>query len=59
MSDLKVMTQAGGKLRAVLVAEFASYCRQKGMHFYVMYGAAEARRRDGLSAVATGTGKAG
>jgi acyl-CoA synthetase (AMP-forming)/AMP-acid ligase II len=45
LPDLKVMTQAGGKLSAVLVAEFASHCRQKGMRFYVMYGAAEATAR--------------
>jgi acyl-CoA synthetase (AMP-forming)/AMP-acid ligase II len=45
LPDLKVMTQAGGKLSAALVAEFAGHCRQKGMRFYVMYGAAEATAR--------------
>ena len=45
LPDLQVMTQAGGKLSAVLVAEFASQCRQKEMRFYVMYGAAEATAR--------------
>jgi acyl-CoA synthetase (AMP-forming)/AMP-acid ligase II len=45
LPDLRVMTQAGGKLSATLVAEFARHCRQKGMRFYVMYGAAEATAR--------------
>jgi acyl-CoA synthetase (AMP-forming)/AMP-acid ligase II len=45
LPDLKVMTQAGGKLSAALVAEFASHCKQKGVRFYVMYGAAEATAR--------------
>jgi acyl-CoA synthetase (AMP-forming)/AMP-acid ligase II len=45
LPDLRVMTQAGGKLSAALVAEFAGHCRQKGLRFYVMYGAAEATAR--------------
>jgi len=45
LPDLKMLTQAGGKLSAALVAEFAEHCRQKGIRFYVMYGAAEATAR--------------
>jgi acyl-CoA synthetase (AMP-forming)/AMP-acid ligase II len=45
LPDLRGMTQAGGKLSAALVAEFAGHCRQKGIRFYVMYGAAEATAR--------------
>lgn len=45
LPSLKVLTQAGGKLDAVLVHEFASLCQQKGVRFYVMYGAAEATAR--------------
>lgn len=45
LPDLKVMTQAGGKLRPDLVSEFAAICRDKGIRFYVMYGAAEATAR--------------
>lgn len=45
LPHLKVITQAGGKLNASLVHEFASSCRDKGIRFYVMYGAAEATAR--------------
>ena len=45
LPDLKVMTQAGGKLRPDLVSEFAAACGDKGIRFYVMYGAAEATAR--------------
>jgi acyl-CoA synthetase (AMP-forming)/AMP-acid ligase II len=45
LPDLKAMTQAGGKLSAALVAEFAGHCQKKGIRFYVMYGAAEATAR--------------
>jgi acyl-CoA synthetase (AMP-forming)/AMP-acid ligase II len=45
LPDLKAMTQAGGKLSATLVKEFAGHCRDKAMCFYVMYGAAEATAR--------------
>jgi acyl-CoA synthetase (AMP-forming)/AMP-acid ligase II len=45
LPDLRVLTQAGGKLSAALVQEFAALCRDRGMRFYVMYGAAEATAR--------------
>lgn len=43
--SLKVLTQAGGKLNADLVYEFAVLCREKGVRFFVMYGASEATAR--------------
>jgi len=45
LPSLRVLSQAGGKLDAALVHEFASICHSKGMRFYVMYGAAEATAR--------------
>lgn len=45
LPDLRVLTQAGGKLSAALVQEFAAHCQGKGIRFYVMYGAAEATAR--------------
>ena len=45
LPSLRVLTQAGGKLHAELVREFAGTCLQKGVRFYVMYGAAEATAR--------------
>ena len=45
LPSLKVLTQAGGKLPAALVKEYADLCQAKGMKFYVMYGAAEATAR--------------
>jgi long-chain acyl-CoA synthetase len=45
LPSLKVLTQAGGKLNAALVNEFAEICGRKGMQFIVMYGAAEATAR--------------
>lgn len=45
LPGLKVMTQAGGKLSAALVGEYAKACRAKGIRFFVMYGAAEATAR--------------
>jgi long-chain acyl-CoA synthetase len=45
LPNLKVLTQAGGKLPAALVAEYIGLCRNKGLKFYVMYGAAEATAR--------------
>lgn len=43
--SLKVLTQAGGKLGRVLSEEFAVYCKQKGIRFFVMYGQTEASPR--------------
>jgi acyl-coenzyme A synthetase/AMP-(fatty) acid ligase len=45
LPSLKILTQAGGKLNAALVREFADICGRKGMQFFVMYGAAEATAR--------------
>jgi acyl-CoA synthetase (AMP-forming)/AMP-acid ligase II len=45
LPSLRVLTQAGGKLNSALVHEYASVCKDKGMRFYVMYGAAEATAR--------------
>ena len=42
---LRMLTQAGGKLSAALVEEFALQCQRKAILFYVMYGAAEATAR--------------
>jgi acyl-coenzyme A synthetase/AMP-(fatty) acid ligase len=43
--SLKVLTQAGGKLNATLVQDFATLCRKREVRLYVMYGAAEATAR--------------
>jgi acyl-coenzyme A synthetase/AMP-(fatty) acid ligase len=45
LPSLRVLTQAGGKLNAGLVGEFAAICRDKGIRLFVMYGAAEATAR--------------
>jgi len=45
LPSLRVLTQAGGKLSAPLVEEFARVAQKKGIRFYVMYGAAEATAR--------------
>lgn len=45
IGSLRTLTQAGGKLHPDLVQEFAVACREKGIGFYVMYGAAEATAR--------------
>lgn len=45
LPSLKILTQAGGKLRIDLAREFATICEQKGIHFYVMYGQTEATAR--------------
>jgi long-chain acyl-CoA synthetase len=45
LARLRVLAQAGGKLDATLVREFAQKCREKTIRFYVMYGAAEATAR--------------
>lgn len=45
LPSVKTLTQAGGKLEAATVLEFAQACRDKGMRFVVMYGAAEATAR--------------
>lgn len=45
LPHLRVLTQAGGKLSAELVREFATHCAEKKIRFYVMYGASEATAR--------------
>lgn len=45
LPNLKVMTQAGGKLGLPLVKEFAEVSAAKGIKFYIMYGQTEATAR--------------
>lgn len=45
LPNLRMMTQAGGKLDPELHHEFASYAAQKKIAFFVMYGASEATAR--------------
>lgn len=45
LPSLKILTQAGGKLRPELAEEFAIICEQKGIKFFVMYGQTEATTR--------------
>lgn len=47
LPDLKTMTQAGGKLSLNLHKEFASYAKDRGKQFVVMYGQTEATARMG------------
>jgi acyl-coenzyme A synthetase/AMP-(fatty) acid ligase len=47
LPDLKTMTQAGGKLSLNLHKEFASYAKDNGKQFIVMYGQTEATARMG------------
>ena len=42
---LKTMIQAGGKLNANIVKEYAEYAQEKGKRFFVMYGQTEASPR--------------
>jgi len=43
--SLKTITQAGGKLNNNILNEFAVYCKNKNIKFYVMYGQTEASPR--------------
>lgn len=45
LPTLKTLTQAGGKLGAELVREFAEWAEDTGRHFIVMYGQTEATAR--------------
>ena len=45
LPSLKYMTQAGGKLNERLVKEYATWAKEKGIDFYVMYGQTEATAR--------------
>lgn len=47
LPSLRTMTQAGGKITPELHEKFAKYAEEKGKHFVVMYGAAEATSRMG------------
>ncbi|RXW30760.1 AMP-binding protein [Enterobacter ludwigii] len=47
LPSLKTLTQAGGKLRPELHRELAEWAGQKGIRFFVMYGASEATSRMG------------
>jgi len=45
LPDLKVMTQAGGKLNPDIVKEYIDFAAANGKRFYVMYGQTEATAR--------------
>lgn len=45
LPELKIMTQAGGKLSPKLHKKFAEYAEESGMRFIVMYGQTEATAR--------------
>jgi len=45
LPSLRYMTQAGGKLPAAMVKEFAQWARTRGIRFFVMYGQTEATAR--------------
>jgi long-chain acyl-CoA synthetase len=45
LPGLRYFTQAGGRLRAELVTEYAEYSRKQNLKFYVMYGQTEATAR--------------
>lgn len=47
LPSLKTLTQAGGKLRPELHSELATWALEKGLRFFVMYGASEATSRMG------------
>ena len=42
---LRILTQAGGRLAPERVREYALWCREQGIRFYVMYGQTEATAR--------------
>ena len=45
LPDLKLMTQAGGKLNKDIAKEYIEFAAEKGKKFYVMYGQTEATAR--------------
>lgn len=45
LPHLKTMIQAGGKLNAAIVAEYAQYAKDNDKRFFVMYGQTEAAPR--------------
>lgn len=44
-AGLRTLTQAGGRLEAKMVGDFARYARAHGIDFFVMYGQTEATAR--------------
>ena len=44
-SNIKTLTQAGGKLSKDLQKEFAKFCFKKNISFFIMYGSTEATSR--------------
>jgi len=42
---LRILTQAGGRLAPERVLDYALWCREQGIRFYVMYGQTEATAR--------------
>lgn len=42
---LRILTQAGGRLAPERVHDYALWCREQGIRFYVMYGQTEATAR--------------
>ena len=45
LPSIKYMTQAGGKLSNSIIEEFANYCGNKNIEFFVMYGQTEGTSR--------------
>ncbi|MEJ5977025.1 AMP-binding protein [Novosphingobium sp. PS1R-30] len=45
LPDLRVMTQAGGRMEPALVEDFAALCRDTNRRLFVMYGQTEATAR--------------
>lgn len=45
LPSLQTLTQAGGRMAPELTKEFATYCANRGMRFFTMYGQSEATAR--------------
>ncbi len=45
LPSIKYMTQAGGKLSNSIIEEFAKYCGNKNVDFFIMYGQTEGTAR--------------
>jgi len=45
LPDLKIMTQAGGKLNKDIAREYIGFAAEKGKKYYIMYGQTEATAR--------------
>lgn len=59
LPDMKVLTQAGGKLSQNLVQEYIENAKQEGKRFIVMYGQTEATARMSYLPFETSVGKYG